>query len=82
MLELLLLGYFEGIESVRVDYIVEDADKVVVSNIPEVRGRRDVITQRFRFPILLEFMGNNEVGICLAEDVEKKAFNAWNEGKD
>ncbi len=66
--------YFEDIESMRVDYLIEDVDKVVevIDSISELRGRVDIITYRFRFPLLIDFKGNNKVGICVGGDVEKE----------
>lgn len=66
--------YFENIEYMPVYYTINNPDRVIdlVTNIPEVRRQIVLITERFRFPVLIEFGGNNKVGMCFGGDIEKE----------
>ncbi|MEN2998120.1 MAG: FtsX-like permease family protein [Brevinematia bacterium] len=66
--------YFENIEYMPVYYTINDPQSVIrkVISSPDIGNKVAVITERFRFPVLIEFNGNNKVGMCFAGDIEKE----------
>ncbi|MCX8029352.1 MAG: ABC transporter permease [Brevinematales bacterium] len=64
--------YFENLDYMPVYYTINNPDKVM-DLVSSIVGEDLVIaTGRFRFPVLIEFNGNNKVGICFAGDIQKE----------
>ena len=66
--------YFKNIEYMPVYYIIHDVEKLknLIMGDTEIRNRVLLISERFRFPVLVNFKGNNKVALCFAGNIEKE----------
>lgn len=66
--------YFNNIEYLPVYYTIYNPEGVakIINEIPEVKDKIVLLTERFRFPVLVEFKGNNKAGLCFGGDIEKE----------
>lgn len=66
--------FLDNTEYMPLYYLVNNPSEVVkkIESIPEVSRNIVLITERFKFPILVDFMGNNKVGLCFAGDIVKE----------
>lgn len=66
--------YFKEIQSIPIQYIISDTQKVIdyILTDPIIKQKIELITERIKFPILLQHKANNKTAICIAGDIEKE----------
>ncbi|MFN4244884.1 MAG: ABC transporter permease [Brevinematia bacterium] len=66
--------FLENLQYMPVYYFIHNSEKLkgFLNNIPEFRDRVVIVTERIRFPVLVEFKGNNKIAICFAGDIDKE----------
>jgi len=66
--------YFKNISTMPIQYLVYNPEEVVafLESDPKMTEKITLITERIKFPVLLQYKGNNKAALGIGGDVEKE----------
>jgi len=66
--------YFKNINYMPVQHIVYNPEEVInfIANYPKLKEKINLITERIKFPVLLQYSGNNKTALGIGGDIEKE----------
>jgi putative ABC transport system permease protein len=66
--------YFKNINYMPVQHIVYNPEEVIkfIESDPKLKEKINLITERIKFPVLLQYSGNNKTALGVGGDIEKE----------